>query len=98
MTALLPEPAAVLSGPLTLARMITKYALYLEEGGVRVDVDHTVEILIQTLREYPYEQAMEAARRISSTSRASFDSRSRSTAFTRARHCRAPPLLFSSSR
>jgi hypothetical protein len=52
---------------LTLARMITKYAVYLEEGGVRVDVDHTVETLIQTLRDYPYRQAMEAAHQLSVT-------------------------------
>ncbi len=47
--------------------MITKYAVYLEEGGVRVDVDHTVETLIQNLRDYPYEQAIEAARNLSVT-------------------------------
>jgi hypothetical protein len=32
-----------------------------------VDVDHTVETLIQTLRDYPYRQAMEAARHLSVT-------------------------------
>ncbi len=52
---------------LTLARMITKYAVYLEEGGVRVDVEYTVETLIQGLRDYPYEQAIEAARKLSVT-------------------------------
>ena len=64
----LPDPGDVLDAlTLTLARMITKYAVYLEEGGVRVDVDHTVETLIQTLRDYPYRQAMEAARQLSVT-------------------------------
>ncbi len=52
---------------LTLARMITKYAVYLEEGGVRVDVEHTVETLVQALRDYPYEEAMQAARHLSVT-------------------------------
>lgn len=52
---------------LTLARMITKYAVYLEQGGVQVDVAHTVETLSQTLRDYPYAQAMEAARNLSVT-------------------------------
>lgn len=52
---------------LTLARMITKYAVYVEAGGVPVDVEHTVETLTRTLREYPYEQAMEAARNLSVT-------------------------------
>jgi hypothetical protein len=52
---------------LTLARMITKYAVYLEDGGVRVDVRYTVEALIQNLRDYPYEPAIEAARHLSVT-------------------------------
>jgi len=52
---------------LTLARMVTKYAVYVEEGGVRVDVDHAVETLVQVLREYPYEQAIQAGRHLSVT-------------------------------
>ncbi len=52
---------------LTLARMIAKYAAYLEEGGVPVDVQNTVETLIQNLRDYPYEQAIEAAQNLSVT-------------------------------
>ncbi len=52
---------------LTLVRMIAKYAVYLEDGGVPVDVPNTVEALVQNLRDYPYEQAIEAARNLSVT-------------------------------
>lgn len=61
-------PSDVLEAPtLTLARMIAKYAVYLEDSGVPVDVQNTVETLIQNLRDYPYEQAIEAARNLSVT-------------------------------
>ncbi len=50
---------------LTLARMIAKYAIYLEEGGVQVDVQNTVEAMIQQLRDYPYDQAIAAGRNLS---------------------------------
>jgi hypothetical protein len=52
---------------LTLARMIAKYAVYLETGGVRVDVPQTVEAIVQQLRDYPYAQAIEAGRNLSVT-------------------------------
>jgi hypothetical protein len=52
---------------LTLARMIAKYAVYLETGGVRVDVPQTVEAIVQQLRAYPYAQAIEAGRNLSVT-------------------------------
>ncbi len=52
---------------LTLSRMIAKYAVYLEEGGVPVDVQNTVETLVQQLRDYPYQQAIEAAQNLSVT-------------------------------
>jgi hypothetical protein len=52
---------------LTLARMIAKYAVYLETSGVRVDVPQTVEAIVQQLRAYPYAQAIEAGRNLSVT-------------------------------
>lgn len=52
---------------LTLARMITKYAVYLEDGGVRVDVQKTVETLVQQLQNYPYTHGIEAGRHLSVT-------------------------------
>jgi hypothetical protein len=61
-------PSDVLDAlPLTLARMIAKYAVYLETGGVHVDVQQTVEAMVQHLREYPYAQAIEAGRHLSVT-------------------------------
>lgn len=52
---------------LTLARMITKYAVYLDAGGVRVDVQRTVDTLVQQLQHYPYTQAIEAGRHLAVT-------------------------------
>jgi hypothetical protein len=47
--------------------MITKYAVYLDAGGVRVDVQRTVDTLVQQLQHYPYTQAIEAGRHLAVT-------------------------------
>ena len=52
---------------LTLSRMIAKYAVYLEDGGVRVDVQETLDTLVRQLREYPYAEAIKAGRQLSIT-------------------------------
>ena len=52
---------------LTLSRMVAKYAVYLETGNVRMDVEGTVETLAQQLRDYPYEQAIAAGKSLSVT-------------------------------
>ncbi len=52
---------------LTLSRMIAKYAVYLENGGVPVDVQETVDTLVRQLQDHPYTHAIEAARHLSVT-------------------------------